>query len=125
MFQRKIKMTAKTAKSGKGALLTLPAEIKISNNAKLLEKLRSVLDKEYSKVTVDLGKVENADLSSLQILLSFYKECMLSDLHVEFKGPLDETLKKKLTDYGFIRKEDFREILFPFLGRKGAEIGNS
>ncbi len=118
-------MTAKTAKSGKGALLVLPGELKINNNAKLLEKLKSVLDMEYSKATVDLSKVGNADLSSLQILLSFYKECLLNDMHVEFKGPLDETLAKKLTDYGFLENTGFSEILFPFLGRKGAEIGNS
>lgn len=118
-------MTAKTAKSGKGALLSLPAELKISSNAKLLQKLQAVLEKEYSKITVDLARVDNADLSSLQILLSFYKECLLNDMTVEFKGPLNNALSKKLADYGFLKKENFSEILFPFLGHKGAEIGNS
>ena len=118
-------MTSKTANSGKGALLALPAELKINNNTKLLEKLKAVLDKEYSRITVDLAKVDNADLSSLQILLSFYKECLLNDMHIEFKGPLNDVLAKKLIDYGFLGRGDFSEILFPFLGHKGAEIGNS
>ena len=118
-------MTAKTVKSGKGALLALPAELKISSNMKLLQKLQAVLEKEYSKITIDLSKVDNADLSSLQIILSFYKECLLNNMTVEFKGPLNESFSRKLQNSGFLNKEDFSEILFPFLGHKGAEIGNS
>ena len=118
-------MTAKTANSGKGALLSLPADLRISNNAKLLKKLQTVIEKEYSKITIDLKKVDNADLSSLQIILSFYKECLLNNMTVEFKGPLNDSFSKKLISCGFLEKENFSENLFPFLGHKGAEIGNS
>ena len=121
-------MKAKTADSSqgaaKGAVLVLPAEMKINNNRKLLEKLKSVLERGYSKITLDLGKINNADLSSLQIILSFYKECLLNDLQIEFKGPLKESFSTRLLDSGFLERRDFSEVLFPFMGKKGAEIGN-
>ena len=121
-------MKAKTADSSKGsvkgAVLVLPTEMKINNNRKLLEKLKSVLERGYSKITLDLGKINNADLSSLQIILSFYKECLLNDLVIEFKGPLRESFSTRLIDCGFLERRDFSEVLFPFMGKKGAEIGN-
>jgi len=125
-------MISKTADSGKapvikpkGAVLTLPPELKITNNEILLKRLKSVFDSEYSKITLDLRKVDNADLSSLQILLSFYKECMANDLQVAFRGPLKEVFSNRLYDCGFLEKGNISEVLFPFLGKKGAKIGNS
>ncbi len=125
-------MIAKTADSGKavvktakGAVLTLPPELKITNNEILLRKLKSVFESEYTKITLDLRKVNNADLSSLQILLSFYKECMINDFQVAFRGPLKELFSNRLYDCGFLERGNISEVLFPFLGKKGAEIGNS
>ena len=111
----------------KGAVLVLPTEMKINNNRKLLEKLKSVLERGYSKITLDLlVKIDNADLSSLQIILSFYKECLLNDLQIEFKRPPERELFNQTSGTAdFLKGEIFSEVLFPFYGeKKGAEIGN-
>jgi anti-anti-sigma regulatory factor len=118
--------TAKGAvKTAIGAVLSLPAELNIKNNGKLYEKLETAAGKGYSKIIIDLGKVKNIDLSSIQMLLSFYKECLMDDMQVDFKGPLHAELKNKLQGCGFLDSDGYEEVLFPFLGKKGANIGNN
>jgi anti-anti-sigma factor len=126
ILQRMKKMIQKTSEgsSATGAVLSLPAELKIKNNGKLHEKLKTAAGKGYSKIIIDLSKVENIDLSSIQMLLSFYKECLMDDMQVFFKGPLRAQLKNKLQGCGFLNSDGYEEVLFPFLGKKGAKIGN-
>ncbi len=111
-------------KKNKGASLNLPSEIRISNNTILIKKLKTVIENGYSKIVVDISKTEEIDLSSLQILNSFYKECLAENIDVDFKGPLKDKIKKQLLSSGFLEIRGQHEILFPFLGNKGAEIGN-
>lgn len=112
-------------RQNKGVVLNLPETITVANNSPLKQKLIKVLDAGYEKIILDFSSVEKIDISSLQILLSFYRESLKRKSTVSFAGTINPALEKQLTGCGFIAKHAGNDIyFFPFLENKGVKIGN-
>lgn len=110
--------------SAKGVALSLPAELTISNNGILKEKLERIIDKGYEKAIIDLSKVDKMDLSSMQILMSFIRVIFDTKGSVVFYGPLKKSLIKTLDECGFLRTAANGEMyMFPFISGKGVKLG--
>ncbi len=108
----------------KGVVLNLPASITVSNNSSLIQKLIKIVNSGYEKIVLDFSAVETIDLSSLQIILSFYKDALSKMINISFIDLKNDNLIKQLKNCGFIMENEANDfIFFPFIEGKGVKVG--
>ena len=103
-------------------IFILPEALFIENASELKAELLNYLNRNLKNYVIDLTNLEEADLSIIQLFISFAKESIKRSLVVTFKGPLKEDFKSKLIFSDYINDETDDLILFNKLNQGGFKI---
>ncbi|HVN96481.1 MAG TPA: STAS domain-containing protein [Syntrophorhabdaceae bacterium] len=89
-----------TEKSDEKATVTISGELGILDG-KELQRIFSILLKEYPSVAVSLEGVADVDLSALQFFCAAHKTALALKKHLSFTGPVPDVFFKMAADAGY------------------------
>ena len=96
-------ITIKKKKSGNARTLTLAGDLSIQNIAQLREALLGSFEG-VDKVLLEFKDLEEADLSTLQVLCSAHRTSEKLNKDITLEGQYPERLQKLMEESGFSRQ---------------------
>ena len=100
-----IKLDSLKGKSSKkGSRLTMTGRLTIEHSREVSKALRKAL-KDTRKLELEIEKIEDIDLSCIQLLCSAFKTATASKKRISIKGTAPKCFQEAVLEAGFYRQE--------------------